>query len=254
VIHYGSETRNGAVALDDAAPDGSAMALGDAAPDGSAVTLGDAAPDGSAVTLDGAAPDGSAMSGSALRALDWAVIDAPIGPVSVGCSEVGVASVRFGPPPAGAVTRTPDPGDGLLGRACAQLNSYFSRTEVLFDIKLDWGNCSDSQRAVLSLLAETVEFGQTVTYGALARRLSLRDGRPDIGARAIGSIMGSNPIPIIVPCHRVVAADGLGGFSGGCGIELKRWLLTFEGALPEMLDFGEPQRPSLLTAPRRARR
>jgi methylated-DNA-[protein]-cysteine S-methyltransferase len=93
---------------------------------------------------------------------------------------------------------------------------------------------------VLSLLAETVEFGQTVTYGLLGRRLSLRDGRPDIGARAIGSIMGSNPIPLIVPCHRVVAADGLGGFSGGCGIELKRWLLTFEGALPEMLDFGAP--------------
>jgi methylated-DNA-[protein]-cysteine S-methyltransferase len=206
------------------------------------------------VITDDAVPRDAAISTSAMRALDWAVIDAPIGPVSVGCSDVGVASVRFGPPPAGAMTRTPDPGDGLLGSARAQLDSYFSRTEVFFDIALDWANCSSSQRAVLSLLAETVQFGQTVTYGALARRLSVRDGRPDIGARAIGGIMGSNPIPIIVPCHRVVAADGLGGFSGGCGTELKRWLLTFEGALPEMLDFGEPQRPTLLTAPRRASR
>ena len=203
------------------------------------------------MALDDAAQDGAAVSGSMMRELDWAVIDAPIGLVSVGCSEVGVASIRFGPPPAGAVTRNPDPADGLLGSARAQLSSYFSQTGTLFDVALDWRNCSGSQRAVLSLLAETVGFGQTVTYGALARRLSLRDGRPDIGARAIGSIMGSNPIPIIVPCHRVVAADGLGGFSGGCGIELKRWLLTFEGALPEMLDFGEPQRPTLLTTRRR---
>jgi methylated-DNA-[protein]-cysteine S-methyltransferase len=257
-----------------------------------------------AVTLDDPALGGTVTPGSVLRALDWAVIDAPIGPVSVGCSKVGVASVRFGPPPAGAAPsafdpagaapstsdpagaapRAPDPADvtpsashpagaapstsdpvsaalrapdrtgGLLGIACAQLDNYFNGKGTIFDIALDWGNCSGSQRAVLSLLAETVEFGQTVTYGALARRLSLRDGRPDIGARAIGSIMGSNPIPIIVPCHRVVAADGLGGFSGGCGIELKRWLLTFEGALPEMLDFGEPQRPSLLTAHRRTLR
>jgi methylated-DNA-[protein]-cysteine S-methyltransferase len=210
---------------------------------------------GSETTNDAVALDGDAdQDRTAMRALDWAVVDAPVGPVSVGCSEVGVASVRFGPPPAGAVTRTPGPADGPLGRACAQLKGYFQGTVTLFDIALDWGNCSGSQRAVLSLLAETVGFGQTVTYGALARRLSLRDGRPDIGARAIGGIMGSNPIPVIVPCHRVVAADGLGGFSGGCGIELKRWLLTFEGVLPEMLDFGEPQRPGLLTAPRRAAR
>jgi methylated-DNA-[protein]-cysteine S-methyltransferase len=52
--------------------------------------------------------------------------------------------------------------------------------------------------------------------------------------------MGSNPVPVIVPCHRVVAADGLGGYSGGSGPEVKRWLLTFEGALPAMLDFGAP--------------
>ena len=97
-----------------------------------------------------------------------------------------------------------------------------------------------ARREVLCLLAGTVRYGETISYGSLARRLALRDGRPEIGARAIGSIMGSNPVPVIVPCHRVVAASGLGGFSGGSGPELKRWLLTMEGALPAMLDFGEP--------------
>ena len=59
-----------------------------------------------------------------------------------------------------------------------------------------------------------------------------------VPARAIGQLMGANPIPIIVPCHRVVAADGLGGYSGGTGIEIKRWLLIFEGALPPTLDWA----------------
>jgi methylated-DNA-[protein]-cysteine S-methyltransferase len=187
---------------------------------------------------------GTAGHNGTVTALDWASIEAPaeapVGQVSVGCSDLGIAEVRFGPPPAGATVTVPGPGSGLLAAAHAQVTGYLHRTRTVFDVPLDWRSCSSAQHAVLSLLAETVEFGQTVTYGLLGRRLSLRDGRPDIGARAIGSIMGSNPIPLIVPCHRVVAADGLGGFSGGCGIELKRWLLTFEGALPEMLDFGAP--------------
>ena len=142
----------------------------------------------------------------------------------------------FGTPPGGAVAA--EPAGELTARAEEQLTEYLAGTRTVFDLPLDWGNCSGSQRDVLGLLAESVLYGQTVTYGLLARRLALRERRPEIGARAIGSIMGSNPIPVIVPCHRVVAADGLGGFSGGCGIELKRWLLAFEGAIPDVLDFG----------------
>jgi methylated-DNA-[protein]-cysteine S-methyltransferase len=133
---------------------------------------------------------------------------------------------------------------GLLAAARTQLAEYFGGRRTSFDIPLDWDDASRAQRAVLTLLAETVTYGQTITYGSLARRLALRAGRPAIGARAIGSIMGSNPIPVIVPCHRVVAADGLGGYSGGSGLEVKRWLLTFEGALPAMLDFGSPAAPA----------
>ena len=172
--------------------------------------------------------------------LGWASIEIPVGQVSVGCTAAGVAKVRFGPPPARDDWCPPDAAGGLLAAARDQLSEYFGRTRRVLDLPLDWGTASRARREVLCLLAGTVRYGETFSYGSLARRLALRDGRPEIGARAIGSIMGSNPVPVIVPCHRVVAASGLGGFSGGSGPELKRWLLTLEGALPAMLDFGEP--------------
>lgn len=168
-----------------------------------------------------------------MRRLGWVTIDTPLGPVSAGCSDAGLASVRFGPAPTGASA------DGsFLVAAGEQLAGYFSRTRRGFDLPVDWGTASPAQRRVLSLLADTVGYGQTISYGALASRLARREGGPAIPARAIGGIMASNPVPVVVPCHRVVAADGIGGFSGGTGVESKRWLLTFEGALPEMLDFA----------------
>jgi len=175
-----------------------------------------------------------------VRKLGWASIEIPVGQVSVGCSAAGVARVRFGPPPAAGEPGPAEVPGGLLSAARDQLSEYFGRTRRAFDLPLDWGTVAGERREVLCLLAETVRYGETITYGSLARRLALRDGRPQIDARDVGGIMASNPIPVIVPCHRVVAADGLGGFSGGSGPELKRWLLTFEGALPAMLDFGEP--------------
>jgi methylated-DNA-[protein]-cysteine S-methyltransferase len=181
-----------------------------------------------------------------MTSLRWATVEAPFGPVSVGCSDLGVAQTRFGPAPASGSAKPAamGPPAGVLAAARDQLAGYFRGTRRSFDLPLDWERCSQAQHAVLSLLAESVPYGETVSYGELAGRLARREGRPSIGARAIGTIMGSNPIPLIVPCHRVVAADGLGGFSGGCGIELKRWLLTFEGVLPAMLDFGQPVLPA----------
>jgi methylated-DNA-[protein]-cysteine S-methyltransferase len=96
---------------------------------------------------------------------------------------------------------------------------------------------SSLQQQVLRTLVDSVGYGETVSYGALARRVGHDSFGASPPARAVGQIMGSNPIPVVVPCHRVVAADGLGGYSGGTGTEVKRWLLTLEGALPPTLDW-----------------
>ena len=111
-----------------------------------------------------------------------------------------------------------------------QLSRYFAGELREFDIEVDWRLMSEAQRRVLGTLYSTVPYGKVVTYGELAARSG-----SGIPPRGIGAIMGSNPIPIVVPCHRVVAGDGLGGFSGGTGVESKRRLLTIEGYLPPTL-------------------
>jgi methylated-DNA-[protein]-cysteine S-methyltransferase len=125
----------------------------------------------------------------------------------------------------------------LLASACAQLAEYFAGRRRSFDLPIDWARASPLQHQVLSVLFDSVGYGETITYGALAHRAGVGTDTTELPARAIGRIMGSNPVPVIVPCHRVVAGNGLGGFSGGIGPELKRWLLIFEGALPPTLDW-----------------
>lgn len=124
------------------------------------------------------------------------------------------------------VAETSATADGIL----AQLSQYFAGSLREFDVTVDWRLMSDAQQRVLRTLYSTVPYGCVVTYGELATRSGT-----GIPPRGIGSIMGSNPIPIVVPCHRVVAGDGLGGFSGGTGVESKRRLLTLEGYLPPTL-------------------
>ena len=180
-------------------------------------------------------------------ALEWACIDTPVGPVSVACGDAGVAEVRFGaPPPAaasapGATSATSAasaPGASPAVRdARRQLAQYFSGQRTEFDLPIDWSGFGPAQRQVLGLLYDDVGFGETVTYGTLAGRAGIPASTDVIPARAVGQIMGSNPIPVIVPCHRVVASDGLGGYSGGAGPEVKRWLLILEGSLPPTLDW-----------------
>lgn len=131
-------------------------------------------------------------------------------------------AARLGLPEAPSSTEA----DGIL----AQLARYFAGELREFDISVDWRLMSEAQRRVLGTLYSTVPYGKVVTYGELAARSG-----SGIPPRGIGSIMGSNPIPIVVPCHRVVAGDGLGGFSGGTGVESKRRLLTLEGYLPPTL-------------------
>ena len=176
------------------------------------------------------------MSNAAVSELAWGTLGSPVGEMSVACSAAGLAQVRFGPPPAQVRAVTAATG-GQLERACGQLGEYFAGRRRSFDLPVDWSGMSAPQRQVLPVLLASAAYGETVTYGALARRAGLADGGKVPAARVTGQIMGSNPCPIIVPCHRVVAGDGLGGYSGGAGIEIKRWLLIFEGALPPTLDW-----------------
>lgn len=171
--------------------------------------------------------------------LAWATLSSPVGPLAVACSPAGLARVSFRATrrPAPPAAR-PDPDrDRLLATARDQLAEYFAGQRQVFDLPVDWSGTSTAQRQVLDVLLRSVGFGETVTYGQLAQRAVAGPDGISLPARAIGGIMGSNPIPVIVPCHRVVAGNGLGGYSGGTGIEVKRWLLIFEGALPATLDW-----------------
>jgi methylated-DNA-[protein]-cysteine S-methyltransferase len=171
--------------------------------------------------------------------LAWGSWATPVGTVSVGCSEAGIARVRFGPPPAGAAGHdgARAAAETLLTTALRQLGEYFAGQRRAFGLPVDWSAVSGTRRQVLSVLLDSVGYGTTITYGSLAGRAGLAEGGKVPPARVVGQIMGSNPYPVIVPCHRVVAGNGLGGYSGGAGVEIKRWLLTFEGAIPATLDW-----------------
>ena len=107
-----------------------------------------------------------------------------------------------------------------------QLDEFFAGTRREFDVAIDLpGSLSELQEKILLTLRDGVGYGETVTYGELAEMV----GRPG-AARAVGSTMARNPVPFLVPCHRVVAANGIGGYGGGYGdgVALKRALLDLE--------------------------
>ena len=131
----------------------------------------------------------------------------------------------------------------------ARLTDYFAGTwrSPSFELPIDWSLTSNLQRRVLRCLYETVPFGETITYGGLAERCGGFEpemARTGQAARLVGTIMGTTPIAILLPAHRVVAADGLGGFgSRPDALPTKRWLLTLEGAIPPTLDWDGPELP-----------
>lgn len=151
-----------------------------------------------------------------------ALIDTPIGALTVLANDIGVCRVWFG-----------DLDEDIAGTSVAevhlevavtQLHQYFDGARTTFDVAIDRSERTGFRGEVLNAL-ETVSFGQTMTYGALAARA----GRPK-AARAVGSAMATNPIAIIVPCHRVIpSAGGIGQFGGG--VIAKEWLLRREGSL-----------------------
>jgi methylated-DNA-[protein]-cysteine S-methyltransferase len=113
--------------------------------------------------------------------------------------------------------------DAVLDRAVAQLGEYFDGHRRDFDLPLALAGTA-FQLAVWEQLVD-LEFGEVVSYG----ELGMGTGRPTAG-RAVGGAVGANPVPIIVPCHRVLGSDGrITGYSGGEGIPTKAWLLDHEG-------------------------
>ena len=157
-------------------------------------------------------------------------LESPIGELVITASDAGLTGVYFPTsrhvPPLHEVERGTGgeaPASGLLARAREQLAEYFARTRTTFDLPLDAAGSPFEQRVWGALC--TIPYGTTVSYSELARRLG------DVRAtRAVGAANGKNPIPIIVPCHRVIGARGeLTGFGGG--LDRKRWLLEHEGAI-----------------------
>jgi methylated-DNA-[protein]-cysteine S-methyltransferase len=168
---------------------------------------------------------------AALGLLDVAydLLDSPVGTLLVAASDAGVCKISFHPEGEDErlaralgvrVLRSPRPVD----EARRQLDEYFAGRRREFELETDPRLAPPFHRQVLAEL-ERVPYGQTTTYGALAAKV----GRPR-AARAVGGAMNRNPIPIVLPCHRVVGSGGsLVGYGGG--LDKKEFLLRLEGAL-----------------------
>ena len=154
----------------------------------------------------------------------WTVIDSPIGDLRLVAREGSVTQIEFHPfrdadgRPRGE--RADD--DPVLVEAARQLRAYFAKELTVFDLPLAPAGSEFQQRVWKELC--TIGFGETLTYGEIARRLGMTATR---AARAVGVANGRNPIPVVIPCHRVIGADGtLTGYAGG--LDRKQLLLSLE--------------------------
>ncbi len=154
-------------------------------------------------------------------------METSLGLLGVEASDAGVRRVRL-PGSGEREAIGSDEAASNATAAAAQLEEYARGDREAFDLPFDWSGVDPTHRHVLETLCEIAPYGVTVTYGELGRRSGVDD------PREIGVIMATNPLPLVVPCHRVVASDGLGGYGGG--LELKRRILELEGALPPRLD------------------
>jgi methylated-DNA-[protein]-cysteine S-methyltransferase len=148
-------------------------------------------------------------------AMPHLAISSPLGPLTLFENDGAVIAIEFGRAPGGGETP-------LLREVRRQLDAYFDGRLHDFSLPLRAAG-SPFQRSVWAAIA-AIPYGQTRTYGAIAVHLGS-------AARAVGGACGRNPIPIVVPCHRVVGAGGrLTGYSGGAGTDTKRVLLVLEAA------------------------
>jgi methylated-DNA-[protein]-cysteine S-methyltransferase len=147
-----------------------------------------------------------------------AVVATPVGRIGVSLQNKALSDIHFLPP----TVSTLNPQTAQARKACRQLRSYFHDPRKYFYIPLAPKGTTFQRRVWRAL--QRIPVGQTLSYGALARKLST-------SARAVGNACRANPVPIVIPCHRVVAYDGAGGFMGkrsGSALRLKQWLLQHE--------------------------
>ena len=141
-------------------------------------------------------------------------IPSPVGQLTIDESDDRIVAIRWGGASSGN-------GSPLLAEAARQLAAYFDGRLSRFDLPLVASGTEFDRRVRAAMQA--IPYGETRTYSDLAHAT-------DSGPRAIGGACGRNPIPIVVPCHRVLARGGLGGYSGGAGLVTKQHLLALEGA------------------------
>ena len=161
----------------------------------------------------------------------YRLVDSPVGPLLIAATQAGLVRVAFGSEGHDAVLQ--NLSDRISSRllhapkrldtVARQLDEYFTGRRQTFDIPLDLQLSKGFQRIVLGHLAVDIGYGTTASYGTLARL----SGSPK-AVRAVGTTCATNPIPVVVPCHRVIRADGtLGDYRGGPAA--KRTLLDLEG-------------------------
>ncbi len=164
----------------------------------------------------------------------WGLVSSPIGNLYVAVSDKGICEIAFaGRGVEGFFAELEsrgfqvEPDQDSVTVAASQLQEYFGGDRVDFDVSVDLTGVSPFTRSVLDATA-AVPFGTLTTYQEIARRI----GKP-AASRAVGNALGRNPIPVIVPCHRIVRSDwSMGGYTGG--LDIKQKLLAIEGsALPQ---------------------
>ncbi len=180
-----------------------------------------------------------------LADVGYATVDSPFGTLLVANTKRGLVRLAFPEEDVDSVlerlarrispriVETPRPLDPVR----RELDEYFSGRRREFELQLDWTLVGRFGRRVLGVTAE-IPYGGVLSYGEVAA-----DAGSPRGSRAAGNALGSNPIPIVIPCHRVLRAGGaLGGYGGG--LERKRWLLELEGArASRSTDSGRPPSP-----------
>ncbi|HUQ41535.1 MAG TPA: methylated-DNA--[protein]-cysteine S-methyltransferase [Candidatus Limnocylindrales bacterium] len=169
-----------------------------------------------------------------LQTVGYGVIDSPLGPLWIAVGPKGVLSIHYGKEPShgelARIVRTYGPGvlpdPRKADPVARQLDQYFDGKRRTFDLDVDLSTLTEFQRKILAATAR-VAYGDVATYAKVAAKAG-----NERASRAAGAALGSNPVPIVVPCHRILASDGtLGGYAGG--LPAKRVLLQLErGAVP----------------------